>query len=227
MRGNAYISKALKMCYAKHKEKHLHYAAEQNQLPEEKFMDQLFARIRALSTCDLADIAGPDCILDHRIQNFTCDCMIVGPALTVSLPRGTCAYVTEGIKSALPGQILVIEGHGDATFANWGDYRSHLAKKKGIAGVIIDGSMRDLNACRQVGLPVFALGVTPRTSTADPGGSLNIPVTCGGVTIHPGDIIIGDDNGVLCLPLRGLEEIVSGAEKKVEAQEKKIAALYE
>ena len=184
-------------------------------------------RIRRISTCDLADIAGPSCVLDYRIRPMTDSGIIVGPAFTVSLPEGTCGFVTEAIQKARPGDILVIEGHRNPAFALWGDFRSHLAKKQGLTGVIMDGAIRDLNACCQVGLPLYAMSVTPLTSTRDPGGQFNVPISCGGLTIHPGDIIVADDSGVICLEPEKLEEIVSKAEEKVAKQAAKIASLYQ
>jgi len=133
---------------------------------------------------------------------------IVGPAVTVTVPPGDFLMISAALTKTRPGDILVIDGRGDTSRAVWGEYFSTWARGLGVAGVVIDGASRDVTDIEVLGFPVFARATIPRKPTLNGNGEVNVPVSCGGVCVLPGDIIVGDSEGVIVVPLRHLEKIL-------------------
>ena len=119
----------------------------------------------------------------------------------------------------------VIAGKGCCDYSYWGDFRSFCARTAGAAGVVIDGAFRDVEECREIGLPVFARAVTCITAAKKGTGSINVPVSCGGVCVRPGEIIVGDENGVCVIDPEEAEVIMEKAEKKRAAQEQVVREI--
>ncbi|TAL04281.1 MAG: hypothetical protein EPO08_01870 [Rhodospirillaceae bacterium] len=133
---------------------------------------------------------------------------IVGPAVTVTVPPGDFVMISAALTKVRKGDVLVIDGRGDTSRAVWGDYYSTWARGLGVTGVVIDGASRDATGIEELGYPVFARTTTPRGPTLNGHGELNVPVSCGGVCVLPGDIIVGDREGVIVIPLRHLDKIL-------------------
>ncbi|MCW3050054.1 MAG: 4-hydroxy-4-methyl-2-oxoglutarate aldolase [Solirubrobacterales bacterium] len=134
---------------------------------------------------------------------------IVGPACTVKVYPGDNLMVHKSLDVARPGDILVVDTSASGTTAVLGDLVSTKARHRGIAGIVVDGLVRDLPGIRALGdLPVFARGVTPIGPLHRGPGEINYPVSIGGVVVHPGDVIVGDLNGVVVVPLDIAEELV-------------------
>ena len=157
--------------------------------------------------------------MDHEIALRAGVGRIIGTAVTVDVPAGEGGIVTTAIERAEPGDIIVIGGQGHCKSSYWGDHRSLCAKMKGIAGVVIDGAFRDIEGCEEIGVPVFARAVTPGTALKTGQGEINVPVNCGGVVVCPGDIIVGDRNGLCVVDINEVDEIVRKVERKRKAQE--------
>ena len=161
------------------------------------------------STPDICDASGLYDCMDSRIKPYVTQEKLVGPALTVKVPIGEGGIIPEAAKLAQKGDVLVIAGYGNVNSAYWGDQRSMLAQQKGAIGVIIDGAMRDLDHCEKVGFPVYAAGLTCGSSGKSGIGSINVPVSCGGVVVRPGDIIVADRNGVCVIAIEELDEVLN------------------
>lgn len=126
---------------------------------------------------------------------------IAGTAQTISIPGADSTLLYHAMDRVRPGDILVIDRAGDERHAPWGGFMAAVAKVRGLAGVIIDGMITDPAAIIEAGVPTWARGVSPiTTKLLNMGGGYNIPVSCGGVTINPGDAILADDCGILVLP---------------------------
>ena len=110
--------------------------------------------------------------------------------------------------------MLHLENSGNN--ALWGEHRSLTAKLLGLAGVVMDGAFRDIDENEAVGFPVYARAVTCGSSTKNSNGEVNIPISCGGVVVRPGDIVMGDRNGVCVVPLEYAEQVIRGAQEKVD-----------
>ncbi|WP_448955989.1 RraA family protein [Labrys neptuniae] len=126
---------------------------------------------------------------------------VAGTAQTVSIPGADSTLLYHAMDRVRPGDILVIDRAGDERHAAWGGFMAAVAKERGLGAVIIDGMITDPAAIVEAGVPTWARGVSPiTTKLLNLGGGYNIPVSCGGVTVNPGDAILADDCGILVLP---------------------------
>ena len=129
------------------------------------------------------------------------DRRIAGTAVTARVPGMDGAMIHYAVGQARPGDILVIDRCGDMSIAAIGGAVAYAARAAGVAGIIVDGLVTDLGELRQYGVPVWSRGTSAVTvKTLGLGGEFCIPVSCGGVTVNPGDAILADENGVLVLP---------------------------
>jgi 4-hydroxy-4-methyl-2-oxoglutarate aldolase len=143
---------------------------------------------------------------------------VAGRALTIDVLPGDNLMVHFALTQASPGDVLVINGHGDTECALWGDILTLAAKQAGVAGVIIDGAVRDTEAIIALGFPVFARGVSIRGPQKKASGHINVPIVCGGATVHPGDIVLGDRDGIVVVPESNLDQVLATALKREEAE---------
>jgi RraA family protein len=134
---------------------------------------------------------------------------VAGPAVTVQVPPGDFLMIPEAMSKARPGDVLVIDAGGETKRSVWGEYFSAWAKGIGLAGLIIDGATRDVTDIAPLGFPVFARATTPRKPTMQGPGEVNVPVSCGGVCVIPGDIVVADQEGVIVVPLRHLDRVLA------------------
>lgn len=143
---------------------------------------------------------------------------LAGAALTVKTRPGDNLMIHKALDMAQPGDVIVVDGSGDLTNALIGELMTTYAKSRGIAGFVINGAIRDLDVIGSGNFPVYAAGITHRGPYKDGPGEINVTIAIDGMVIHPGDLILGDADGVLCVPLTHAEEILTDARKKVEAE---------
>ncbi len=186
--------------------------------------DLQIEQLRSFTTPELCDGAGLFHTMDAGICHKTGKEKIVGRAVTVEVPVGEGAIVAEAILSLKKGDVLVVAAHGNTDVSYWGDHRSICASMQGAEAVVIDGAFRDLEGCLEAGFPVFARGLTNGTARKSGAGAVNVPVSCGGAAVLPGDIIVGDLNGILVLRPSEVEPAMKKALDKRARQE---AALKE
>ncbi len=150
---------------------------------------------------------------------------ICGRAVTIKI---TAAGMTkskhhlgiEAIAAAVEGDLIVIDNHGDVQNNCWGEILSCAAKKKGLSGVIIDGAARDVDECQKMDFPVFARGVVPITARGRiMQEDFNCLIRLGDVQVRPGDILVGDINGVVVIPTEKVDEVIAAAEKIMAKEE--------
>ena len=177
---------------------------------------ELLERIAKYSAPELCDGTIVYNAMDYHIKPMVTTKKIVGQAVTLKLLLGDSLLVTKALSVCKPGDVLVIDGRGSGNNALWGDHRSLVAKYLGLSGVVIDGAFRDIDENEEIGFPIYARAVTAGSSTKNSNGEVNVPIVCGGVTVHPGDIIVGDRNGVAVVPLEYAEQIMAGAQDKVD-----------
>jgi RraA family protein len=150
---------------------------------------------------------------------------LAGPALTVWTRPGDNLYVHKALDMAKPGDIIVINGHGDLSRALIGDMIGLRAKSLGVGGFVIDGAVRDADAMAELQLPVFACGVTPAGPYKHGPGRLQQPIAIAGVVVLPGDIIVADADGVVVVQQHEAETVLVEAER-IEAAEKVKRVAY-
>lgn len=186
---------------------------------------ELFERLREFTVPELCDGAGVFSAMDYHIKPWIGRTKIVGRALTVKVPAGEGAIVSRAIELAGEGDVIVIAGQGVCQCSYWGDHRSLCARLQGAAGVVIDGAFRDLEGCEEAGFPIFARALTCGTAQKTGEGQINVPVSCAGVAVNPGDFIVGDVNGVCVIPRDQAETVLERAAKKVAAQKRAAAEM--
>lgn len=192
---------------------------------DRKEITEILTLLRDFSTPELCDGAGLYHSMDYRIKPRISMKKIIGTAVTVDVPTGEGAMVAQAIHALTPGDILVVAGRGNCDCSYWGDHRSLCAQMIGAAGVVIDGAYRDHEGCQEIGFPIFAKALTCGTAGKSGAGAINVPVSCGGVTVHPGDIVVGDVNGVCVFPPEQARDIMRKALEKRKAQEAVIAEM--
>ncbi|RYF53809.1 MAG: RraA family protein [Comamonadaceae bacterium] len=184
-------------------------------------------RAALLQPAILADVAGRRGALSGRIRALDAGMKVAGSALTVEVRPGDNLMIHAAIALAKPGDVLVIDGKGDLSSALMGTIMMTACRKLGIAGVVIDGAARDAAEIIEMGYPVFAAGTNPNGPTKNVPGRIGHPVSVGGVTVHAGDFIIGDADGVVVVEREKIEGLLAAGEKKVQDEAARIAAIKE
>ncbi|MEV8414352.1 RraA family protein [Streptomyces niveus] len=166
----------------------------------------------------LADFLGREQVMDIGIRPLWPSMpRIAGPAFTVRCPAGDNLMLHAAIYRAEPGSVVVVQA-GDVDYALAGGNVCAVAQRRGIAGFVLDGVIRDLGEVREMGFPVFARGVIPIPGTKAAVEPLNRDVRCGGVTVRSGDIVVADEEGVVVTP-HGRAEVVLSASRAKLAKE--------
>ncbi|WP_338652206.1 RraA family protein [Lysinibacillus sp. Y5S-8] len=184
-------------------------------------MTKVEVSFQHLPTTAISDATGGHTNLRSDIKPLADHFKIAGRAVTVRLPDGENGAVLEAIRAANEGDILVIDAKGNTNRAVAGDFVISLAKGIGVQGFVVDGVIRDIEAIQELNFPVFSLGSTVAAGNKNGGGQVNVPIAIGGVTVLPGDYIIGDVDGVIVVPQQEAEKIVAAAEAKLEKDEKR------
>jgi len=144
---------------------------------------------------------------------------IAGSAVTVEETAGGNLMSHYAMYIAEPGDIIVIDAKGYRNRSCWGGIQTFVCKERGIEGLVIDGTIRDVSDVRRLNYPVFCLGVTPAGPLKGWSGNINTPIQCGGVVVHPGDIIVGDEDGVVVIPLKYADRVYEAAVKRLNMEE--------
>ena len=140
---------------------------------------------------------------------------LCGPALTVKVAPGDNLMVHKAIDIAAAGDVIVVDAGGVLICAIIGDIMASLAEKRGVAGFVICGAIRDAAEIRARRFPVYACGVTHRGPYKNGPGEINVPIALDGMVVHPGDIIVGDADGVVAVPLAHAEEVLALAQAQL------------
>jgi RraA family protein len=151
--------------------------------------------------------------------------VLAGPALTVKTRPGDNLMVHKALDIADPGDVIVVDGGGDLTNSLIGEMMTAHAQYRGIAGIVIFGAIRDYDTIHTGTFPVFAAGVTHRGPYKDGPGEINVPIAIDGMVIEPGDLIVGDGDGLLCVPFAHTADVYKAAHAKREAEIKQLAAI--
>ena len=150
---------------------------------------------------------------------------LVGPALTVKTRPGDNLMIHKALTLAQPGDVIVVDGGGDLTNALFGEIMVATAVKIGVAGIVLNGAVRDSEVIGQGDFPLYAAGVTHRGPYKDGPGEINVPIAIGGMVIHPGDLVVGDADGLLCVPYEEAEAILAATHQKMEAEKRTLADI--
>lgn len=172
------------------------------------------------SSATLLEASGKKGALPSGIKPLSSRMKICGPAITVSSPPRDNIMLHEAIIAARHGDVLVVEVSGEYEAGYWGDIMTHAAVQKGIQGLVIDGCARDGNDIREMGFPVFSRGLCIQGTGKSGGGTINHPIQIGEVPIYPGDLVVGDGDGVVVIPQTEISLVLRMAQKREEDEKR-------
>jgi len=187
---------------------------------------ELVKEFKKIPASNTADVMGRNCAMNPRIHLVSSpkEQVMAGPAYTVKCRSGDNLALHAALGRCSEGDALVVSNEEDNTRAIMGEIMiSYLYYTKKIAGIIIDGPIRDIDEIRKLDFPVYCTGTTPGGPYKEGPGEVNVPIACGGVSVNPGDIIVGDPDGIIVIPRRDAEDILKDAKIFMEADTAKLA----
>lgn len=173
----------------------------------------------------IGDGFGRRAIMDSGIKPLNPQLKMFGSAVTVETHPADNLMIHVGIKIAQEGDILVVNAHGSLSNGILGDLLCNTAVRKKLGGIIIDGAVRDSVELIESGLPIYARGINPMGGGKEGPGQVNLPTSCGGIVVNPGDMVIGDADGIIVIPPERARQALDGAQAKVDAEEKRMEAI--
>lgn len=178
-------------------------------------MSDIVVEFQEIPTTCISDTMQGMNNMDPSIKPLKEEYRVAGRAYTVKMPIGDNLNVLKGIREAKPGEVLVIDAKGDTYRAIAGDFVVGLAQTLGIKGIIADGVIRDIVGVKALDYPVFCKGTTVAAGAKSGWGEVNVPISCGGVSVNPGDIVVADADGVVVVPQAIEEEVLKKAKEKL------------
>jgi RraA family protein len=183
------------------------------------------ARFRELPVANISDVMSRMTAGGARLRPMHAGAKMAGPALTVKTRPGDNLLTHKAMDLAEPGDVIVVDAGGDLTSAIIGEIMVKYMIHRKLGGVVINGAIRDAATLRQWDFPVYAAGVTHRGPYKDGPGEINVPIAIDGMVVEPGDLVLGDADGLLCIPFDHAEAIYAVAKKKHDEEEKTLANI--
>jgi 4-hydroxy-4-methyl-2-oxoglutarate aldolase len=174
-------------------------------------MNEILQKMLPLHSTSFSDALRGRNVMASYIKPVIPDMKLIGPAYTVRPIPGDHLSVVKALSTAAKGDVLVIDGGNVTEVALLGEMMCTFAKKRGLAGAVVDGAIRDVAGIRRIGFQVFTRAIVPRSAVEESLGEVQILISCGGVSVNPRDWIIGDDDGVTVIPAEIIEEAIDGA----------------
>lgn len=183
--------------------------------------EHIISELAKIPTGNLSDAMGKKGNMDSGIKPIFPEARLGGPAFTARLIPGDNLGAHIALNEAPAGHVLVLDYRGYCEAGPFGEIMALAAQQRGLAGVVIDGGCRDSLNIKEMGYPVFVRGLNPGGTVKESLGERNVPISCGGVPVNPGDIIVGDADGVVVIPKDKAEEVLYKA-KQIMANEAKV-----
>lgn len=184
-------------------------------------MEGIIEQFAKLPTTCISDAMNGQNSMNSTIKPLREEYRIAGRAFTVKTPVGDNLAVIKAYSEAKPGDIVVIDVEGDTSRAISGDFMLSIAQALGISGIVADGVIRDIQESRSINFPVFCKGTTVAASNKAGGGEVNITISCGETSVQPGDIIVGDADGVVVVPQKIENDVLAKALKKLKQDQER------
>lgn len=188
-------------------------------------MDKIIMELEKVPTTAISDVLKGMQNINPQIKPLKEEYKIAGRAYTVQLPVGDNLMLLRSLKEAQPGDILVVDVKGDTYRAIAGDFVVGMMKSLKLGGLVVDGVIRDLIDIKALDFPVFSKGTTVSSGTKNGPGDTNIPVSVGGTPVNPGDVIVGDVDGVVVIPQGKAKEVLVKAKEKMQADDEREAKV--
>lgn len=194
----------------------------QRRLPD----PELIAAFKAIPTANIADCMGRLSAMNSTIRRLSLPCKdnMVGVALTVKVRAGDNLMIHKALNILTPGDVLVVSNDGGNSQALMGEIMITYAHTRKACGIVLDGPVRDLYSIQAMEFPVYATGSTPAGPFKDGPGEINVPISCGGMSVMPGDVIVGDGDGVIVIARQDAQALLAEAEKYQLLDSKKLLA---
>ena len=188
---------------------------------------QIVEAFRALPVANVSDCMSRMTAGGASLRPYHAKGVLAGPAFTVKTRPGDNLMIHKALHMAKPGDVIVVDAGGDVTNALIGELMVATAVKNGIAGFVMNGAIRDVDAMGAGSFPVYAAGVTHRGPYKDGPGSINVPISLNGMVINPGDLILGDADGLLCVPIDEAQALLEATRRKQDAEKVTIREIEE
>jgi 3-hexulose-6-phosphate synthase/6-phospho-3-hexuloisomerase len=176
-------------------------------------------------SCVVADAQERQGVMRSYLRPLSLETRFVGPALTVRLEPGNQVDCLDALSVAQAGDVIVVDAAGETETSIWGGLMSGLCKMKGVVGAVVDGAIRDTDETRDLGFFIFSKAIVPRSTHSPYSGrmepiEINVPIQCAGVVVRPGDLVLGDEIGVVVIPLESAAEVLRKAREQADQEEK-------
>jgi regulator of RNase E activity RraA len=186
---------------------------------------EMVKKFRNLPVANVSDSMSRMTATGARLRPMHKTGALAGPALTVKSRPGDNLMLHKALDMAEAGDVIVVDAGGELTNSLFGELMLAYAVKRGVAGLVIDGAIRDADALHQRNVPVFAAGVTHRGPYKDGPGEIGFPIAIDGMLIEPGDLILGDWDGLVAVPFDAVETVYTATKAKHEAEIRQMAAI--
>jgi len=180
----------------------------------------ILMKLKEIGTCAISDAMKNFNTMHHYIKPIDEEISFAGNAITVRMRSADNLMLHKAIGLAQEGDVIVVDTCGSESNSILGEMMTRAALKNGVAGIVIDGGIRDILELKKLKAPVFARCITPAVGDKHGPGEINYPVSCGGVPVNPGDIVVGDANGVVVINRYMVEDVLELAKEKI-AQDNK------
>jgi regulator of RNase E activity RraA len=182
-------------------------------------------RFRDLPVANVSDVMSRMTAAGARLRPMHAGGVLAGPAFTVKTRPGDNLMIHKALAIAAPGDVIVVDAGGDLTNALIGELMLAQMVGRGLGGIVINGAIRDSAAIRAQPFPVFAAGVSHRGPYKDGPGEINVPVAIDGMVIEPGDLMLGDEDGLLCVPFAEVDAVHEAAVRKAAAEARQMSNI--
>lgn len=185
----------------------------------DRLSQDLLDTLCQLGSATIHEAQGQTGAFNSAIKPIDPTSKLVGRALTVDAQPGDNLVIHYALSQARPGDVLVVDSKAFVEAGPWGDILTLAAQKVGIAGLVIDGAVRDAEPIIAMNFPVFSRGLCIKGTNKYQPGRVNVPIVCGGARVSPGDIIVGDRDGVVVIPADNLEVVLAASKKRAETED--------
>jgi regulator of RNase E activity RraA len=185
----------------------------------------LIEAYRYLPVATISDVLGPGHVMHSSVRALRPGMRLLGAAYTLKLPPADNLGMHVAVREAKVGDVIVAEQSGGALGAPVGEIMAMAAMHKGLAGIVLNGAVRDAEKLRTEPWPVFATCIYAQQCRKDGPAWLQTTIDCAGVTVHPGDLIVGDDDGVVVVPFSSVATVAQEVVKKMEKESLRIASI--
>ena len=186
---------------------------------------QLVEAFKGLPVANISDCMARMTAGGPRLRPMHGGGYLAGPALTVKCRPGDNLLIHKAIALGQPGDVVVVDAGGDLTNALFGEIMLATAAKAGLAGIVLNGAVRDADELARSSFPVYAAGITHRGPYKDGPGEINVPIALDGMVIEPGDLVVGDADGLLCVPFAEAESLLAATRAKMAAEKATLADI--